>query len=549
VGPAKNGCNSRCRDKAIIVPRSIRDSIHGNIPLKDVTGAVIDTLAFQRLRYVRQNGLLHFVFPGATHTRFAHSIGAMHVATLVWEQLARNFQPSKERDYVGIVFELAALLHDVGHCAFSHSIESIKVKRGGKMEPLLGTVKDVFDGWKEPELLEAYLKAQLADLGKSGKKEQEKLEAQDIKHEQIGMILAKRIFAEATVSKACEALEVSSADIGTDVIALMQLGMPPTKHLTDALSSLAGSTAEGSLVKAKPKDFVRDMVQVLAGLISGTLDVDRMDYLLRDSFHCGVSYGRIDIQHIIGGLGLATREADDRTFLTVKEKAVLAIDDLLWSRHQMFLQVYGHKTNVALNRTLQLALPEAMSEIPNLDPPRSYNQYLEFTDDFVLSKIFSLCFHEKKQGEKGYARLLARRQVPEHLFELRLPTATSDPESPQVLAKRDELAAARKVEADKVLFAPSANDVIKKGLLPLVFLKRTGAFELEPYASRSSLYPFGEGEAAIPPRYAMVHFFMDRHDLLQTADPPKPAPMKEKISPRRIEKLPKEPAARTTKKK
>ncbi|HET7500887.1 MAG TPA: HD domain-containing protein, partial [Kofleriaceae bacterium] len=176
--------------------------------------------------YVRQNGLLHFVFPGATHTRFAHSIGAMHVAAQVWEQLARSFQPSRQRDYVGIVFELAALLHDVGHCAFSHSIESIKVKgNGGQTEPLLGSVKDMFDAWKEPDLLKSYLKAKATEQGKAGKKELEEIGAQDIKHEQIGLILAKRIFAETKVSETCDAsLGVSSADVGSDVIALMQLG-------------------------------------------------------------------------------------------------------------------------------------------------------------------------------------------------------------------------------------------------------------------------------------------------------------------------------------
>jgi hypothetical protein len=363
--------------------------------------------------------------------------------------------------------------------------------------------------------------------------------------------LAKRIFAETKVSETCDAsLGVSSADVGADVIALMQLGMPATQHLDEALTALATTVASGSLVNAKPKVFIRDMMQVLAGLISGTLDVDRMDYLLRDSFYCGVSYGRIDIEHIIAGLGLATWKRNGRTYLTVKEKAVLAIDDLLWSRHQMFLQVYGHKTNVALNRTLQLALPEAMSEIQDLNPPRRYNQYLEFTDDFVLAKILSLCFHEKKLGEKGYARLLARRQVPEHLYELRLPTTTSAPESLEVLARRDQLANERGVDASKVLFAPSANDIIKKGLLPFVFIdKGAGGFELEPYQSRSSLYPFGEGEAALPPRYAMVHFFMDRDDTMQAADPGKNETRKEKISPSKIEKLPMKAAARTSKKK
>jgi hypothetical protein len=112
---------------------------------------------------------------------------------------------------------------------------------------------------------------------------------------------------------------------------------------------------------------------------------------------------------------------------------------------------------------------------------------------------------------------------------------------------RDQLAKERGVDASKVLFAPSANDIIKKGLLPFVFVdKSVGGFELEPYQSRSSLYPFGEGEAALPPRYAMVHFFMDRLDAMQAADLSKTETKKEKISPSKIEKLPKHGAASTT---
>jgi HD superfamily phosphohydrolase len=527
------------------VSRAIRDPIHGNIPIKDVTGAVIDTLAFQRLRYVRQNGLLHFVFPGATHTRFAHSIGAMHVASRVWEQLARNFEPSKQRDYVGMVFELAALLHDVGHCAFSHSIESIKINGA----PLLGSVKDVFDAWKEPELLKSYLKA-AAKQDKNTSKTIAEIGDGAIKHEQIGLILAKRIFlTESKVSEVCEAsLGVSGAGVGADVIALMQLGMPATSHLKKALASIGVAPSKRSCVSAKPREFVRDMLPVLAGLISGTLDVDRMDYLLRDSFYCGVSYGRIDIEHIIAGLGVATFK--DRTYLTIKEKAVLAVDDLLWSRHQMFLQVYGHKTNVALNRTLQLALPEGMGDVKELNPPRSYPEYLEFSDDFVLSKIFSLCFHEKRLGEKSYARLLARREVPEHLGELRLPTATSDPESPEMMAERDRLANERGVDPSKVLFALSDNEIIKKGLLPRVLVENSsGGFGLESYESRSSLFPSAEGAAPpLPARYATIHFFIDGHDTVQAADPIKDG-SSETISPEKIEKLPKRTAAGTTKKK
>jgi hypothetical protein len=414
----------------------------------------------------------------------------------------------------------------------------------------LGSVKEFFENWKEPELLQQYLTAKAAKEGTPGKAAEEAIAKQDVKHEQIGLILTKRIFAEPTIDDACRtSLNIDSAAVAADVIALMELGMPPTTNLTGALAKLAQNGATNTFVKSEPDEFVRDLVPVLASLISGTLDVDRMDYLLRDSFYCGVSYGRIDIEHIIAGLGLATNTDaatnKQRTYLTIKEKGVLAIDDLLWSRHQMFLQVYGHKTNVALNRMLQLALPEAMEDLPDLNRPRDQAAYLEFTDDFVLSKIVSLCFREKRLGKESYARLLARREVPEHLGALPLPTPTSDPEGPEVMAERDRIAKVRGVAPEKVRFAPSSNEIIKKGPLPSVFVKTHGGWELQPYRTRSSLLPTPDGETVpVPPSYATVHFFMER-----AVANDRPTRVGQEISPSKIEKLRQKSAAGKTKKK
>jgi HD superfamily phosphohydrolase len=115
--------------------RVVRDPIHGDILLPPIAAAVVGSLEFQRLRYIRQNGLLHFVFPGAVHTRFAHSLGTMANAQAVWYRLTADLAEREKteafagaREYLGEVFELAALLHDVGHCAFSHASEQVEVK-------------------------------------------------------------------------------------------------------------------------------------------------------------------------------------------------------------------------------------------------------------------------------------------------------------------------------------------------------------------------------------------------------------------------------------
>jgi HD superfamily phosphohydrolases len=108
--------------------RIYRDSVHNiiNIDSDTVEGrllvALIDTPEFQRLRRVRQLGLAYFAYQSAEHSRFTHSLGAGHLATRILDKLSRKYKIS---DDDRIAVRAAALLHDIGHGAFSHVIESI----------------------------------------------------------------------------------------------------------------------------------------------------------------------------------------------------------------------------------------------------------------------------------------------------------------------------------------------------------------------------------------------------------------------------------------
>src|SRR6266550_3696491 len=125
----------------------IRDPLHNNIRLDPLARELIETPAFQRLRYVRQLGLAFLVYPGATHTRFEHALGTYHLArrslALLGEEGGLTRVPNDEP---GIILA-AALLHDLGHYPFSHALEEIgamhheEVARGmiagGEIGPLL----------------------------------------------------------------------------------------------------------------------------------------------------------------------------------------------------------------------------------------------------------------------------------------------------------------------------------------------------------------------------------------------------------------------------
>jgi len=109
--------------------RIYRDPVHNIIRLKTDTEegrllvALVDTAEFQRLRRVRQLGLAHFAYQGAEHSRFTHSLGVMHLSSRILDRLSAKYE--LEQDEITAV-RVAALLHDIGHGAFSHVIESIQ---------------------------------------------------------------------------------------------------------------------------------------------------------------------------------------------------------------------------------------------------------------------------------------------------------------------------------------------------------------------------------------------------------------------------------------
>src|SRR6266849_2859960 len=109
----------------------IRDPIHGTIPVDDREKAVIDHPFYQRLRHVKQLGFGDLAFPGATHTRHAHSLGAMHVSSRLFDVVsARADLSSEARCRFRAAVRLAVLCHDLGHMPLSHASEAIAPARG-----------------------------------------------------------------------------------------------------------------------------------------------------------------------------------------------------------------------------------------------------------------------------------------------------------------------------------------------------------------------------------------------------------------------------------
>ncbi|MBB2150180.1 HD domain-containing protein [Pedobacter gandavensis] len=222
----------------------INDPVYGfiNIP-SEIVFDLISHPYFQRLRYIKQLGMTHLVYPGALHTRFHHALGAMHLMSLALEILKSKGQEiSKEEEEAA---SIAILLHDIGHGPFSHALEHTLVN--------------------------------------------------GIHHEAISMLIMEKLNVEFE------------------------------GRLTMAINIFKGDY---------PKKF-------LPQLVSGQLDLDRMDYLNRDSFFTGVSEGVISFDRIIKMFNVLDGE------LVIEEKGIYSIENFLIARRLMYWQVYLHKTVVA----------------------------------------------------------------------------------------------------------------------------------------------------------------------------------------------------------
>jgi HD superfamily phosphohydrolase len=228
----------------------IRDPLWNNIRVDPLAMQLVDTPAFQRLRYVRQLGLAYLVYPGASHSRFEHALGAYHLARRALSLFEeRDLTRELGREHCLIV-RCAALLHDIGHYPFSHALEEIGA----------------------------------------------------LHHEEVARPLV-------TNGEVADVLRTSLGDDAPERIMALIRGR-----------------------SASP----------LQGLISGSLDLDKIEYLKRDAFMCGVNYGDIDVDRLLDSLTLATDPDGSQLVVGISEKGLSALESLLFAKYQMYRNVYWH---------------------------------------------------------------------------------------------------------------------------------------------------------------------------------------------------------------
>lgn len=234
-------------------PVVLRDPLWDTIRMDAPAMRIVDSAAFQRLRYIKQLGLAHLVYPGATHTRFDHALGVYHLAQRALAVLEERGALARVDAEECRLIPLAGLLHDIGHYPFSHAVEELEEGRiPGHHEAVVGRFL------QDPEV---------------------------------------RAALESVVPGGAERVE--------------------------------------ALIRGRS-------ASPLQGLVSGSLDLDKIEYLRRDAWFCGVPYGDVDVDRLLHALAVLPDPASGRLEVGVHEKGVAALESLLFSKYQMFRNVYWH---------------------------------------------------------------------------------------------------------------------------------------------------------------------------------------------------------------
>ncbi len=327
----------------------IRDPVHGSIHILKSEVPIIRHEFFQRLRNIKQLGFSEYVFPGATHTRFIHSIGVMNIASSAFDRLFKNLSNDKDILRLKETFKLACLLHDVGHAPLSHSTE---------------TVMPMLDELKIPDRY----------LSKKDKTKNRQATHEDYTIKSI------------VDSSFAEAFELVEKEFGVE-----------RKYIADLI---VGSTDDINYFTHKGINYF----PILSQLVSSELDCDRMDYLLRDSYFCGVSYGSFDLDWMLDNLEMCV--TDNKAILGINERAVVTFDDFLLSRYHMFIMVYFHYRAVCLEQLLYRYFEKTPNEYRI---PASIEEYVEHDDHFLMKVL--------KRSKSPYAEAIIKNQIPAKIFE------------------------------------------------------------------------------------------------------------------------------------
>lgn len=377
-----------CKDVLFGLPRGgiVMDPVQGGIKLFRHERAVIDHALFQRLRHVHQTSLLSTVFPGCTHTRFEHSVGTMRIAGKLFRNVVRSYlreldsldsethrKVQEVANYAYCCFRLAALLHDTGHAPFSHQFEDCKA-----VKDILSNATEVLNNlWESEDWKDLY-------DGTPGR----------LKHEHYSVRCAHKILSQI------DKLPVEPTDV-LSVMDKTQITLSARLlELADGIRTVLGG--------AGPEDTLRKFWRCLKSLLSGKVDVDKMDYMLRDSYYSGTKYGIYNLDHLTANLRIGWD--GDWVGPAITQKGIGTFEDFVYSRFQLYHQIYSHKTAVGFTWLLEKAIDEVLRVDTSTIPEflKGIARFEQFFESYFWEQFRTIA---GKHSKSACARLIRREKL------------------------------------------------------------------------------------------------------------------------------------------
>lgn len=333
------------------MPR-LRDPIHGFIELSELELKIVDSVPFQRLRNIKQLATTYLVYHGAEHTRFGHSLGVMHLASRAFRSAIANYKRDNPEK---------ALFSAVDEKWYEQILRLIALTHDLGHAPFSHGTEVLFDNGFEHETFTKIIicETEIADIIK-----------------RIG-------------EKFCVDNKVGDEYLFTPELLWCIYG---EKH---------PETDQKYMEHFREFKFLRTFMD-------SELDCDKMDYLLRDSYYCGVNYGKYDLNRVIESLTVYVDPQEKFAQLALQKDGVHAFEEFVIARYFMFIQVYFHKTRRYLDKLLVKCIKEVLVENKY---PVNLVDYLKWNDDLVIDKI-----SERKHVSEN-ARHFLNREVMSCVYE------------------------------------------------------------------------------------------------------------------------------------
>jgi deoxynucleoside triphosphate triphosphohydrolase SAMHD1 len=360
--------------QALPRPKVVNDLLWGSIRLDSWEVALLDSLLLQRLRYLKQLGVVHWVFPGAAHSRLEHSLGVLHQMQQLLDGLERNSGLAGARlvdDVTSKLLRMAALVHDCGHAMLSHVSERF-IESLPQVDELITWTTANYRTRKRPSASEAF----------------------------AAVFIESSAFVEF----------LGMREVGADFI----------RDPAAAAHRIAGFLLGGP---------VEPGAEYLSLLVNGAFDADKLDYMPRDSLMAGIPCA-VDVARVaekihcltlpVGRLSKAyaewaTPQDGFVRILALSSSGARALHELAVTRSLLYDKVYYHQKVLSA----QLVVHRLLESKRAARDITSVSQWLEITDEQLL------------MDERPYAQLLRQRRLPKRAFFITQPTVSGEPADPE----------------------------------------------------------------------------------------------------------------------